>query len=108
MGVAVTMSFAAARQFALKVITELYSYDFEWMRVLERSRLRGAPNVPAVKIYDALEKRLSDITTDTMHAIMRELGCPCDEGDGERCLVVRVVEVDEDTNLIVDDHPSEG
>ena len=37
-------------------ITELYSYDFEWMRALERSRLRGAPNVPAVKIYDGSKR----------------------------------------------------
>jgi hypothetical protein len=39
--------------------------------------------------------------------IMRALGCPCDDDDGERCMVVHVVEVD-DGGFVVDDHPSEG
>jgi hypothetical protein len=89
-------------------IVELYDYDFGWMRALERARLQGVPDVPAVKIYDALIKRVeADITL--VFDVMRLLGCPCDDDDdGERCRVVRVVEVDDDSGLIVDDHPSEG
>jgi hypothetical protein len=77
------------------------------MRALERARLEGVPDIPAVKVYDALiESRLSDITT--VFAIMRALGCPCEyHEDDERCRVVRVVEVN-DAGFIVDDHPSEG
>jgi hypothetical protein len=77
------------------------------MRAVERARLRDVPDIPAVKIYDALNNsRIADITT--VLAIMRALGCPCDDdGDDERCRVIRMVEVDE-TGLVMDEHPSEG
>jgi hypothetical protein len=87
-------------------IIELYSHDFNWMRALERARLQDVPDIPAVKVYDAIDKNVAD--TLTLLRIMRALGCPCDDDDdGERCRVVRVVEVD-DGGYIVDDHPSEG
>lgn len=90
-----------------KRIIEVLSYDFNWMRALERERLEGVPDIPAVNVYDALVgSRLSDITT--VFAIMRALGCPCDDDeDGERCSVIRVVEID-DRGWIIDEHPSEG
>jgi hypothetical protein len=88
-------------------IIELWDYDFKWIRALERARLEGVPDIPAVKVFDALmESRISDPTT--IRDIMRALSCPCDDdGDDERCRVIRVVEVD-DRGWIVDDHPSEG
>jgi hypothetical protein len=65
------------------------------------------PDVPAVKIYDALQKsRIAD--PSTIIAIMRARGCRCDDDeDEERCLVVRIVEVD-DRGYVVNEHPSEG
>ena len=88
-------------------IIELWDYDFAWMCALERARCERMPDVPAVKIYDALQKsRIAD--PSTIIAIMRALGCPCDDDeDDERCRVVRIVEVNE-CGWIVDDHPSEG
>jgi hypothetical protein len=87
-------------------IIELHDYDFAWMRALERARVHGM-YVSAAKVYDAINKSVADVTT--LHKIMRALGCPCDDDDDdERCLVVRVVEVDDASGLIVDDHPSEG
>jgi hypothetical protein len=91
---------------AKRRIIEILDYDFRWMRALERARLRDMPDLSAVKIYDALEKRLSDIAI--VYEVMKELGCKCDDDeDDERCRIVRVVEVD-DRGWIVDDHPSEG
>jgi hypothetical protein len=95
------------RQYGItRRIIEILDYDFGWMRALERARLQGVPDVSAVKIYNALNKRVSDITL--LYDVMRDLGCKCDDDeDGERCMVVRVVEVDDD-RWIVDEHPSEG
>jgi hypothetical protein len=79
---------------------ELWGNDFDMCRELERERLRVMPDVPALKVYDALRK--SNITFSDLFAVMEELGCKCDrEDDGE---FVRLVEVDDDGRLILDDH----
>jgi hypothetical protein len=53
-------------------------------RELERERLRLMPDVPALKIYDALEKHAGAVATSTRLAIMADLGCKCDRKDDER------------------------
>jgi hypothetical protein len=75
---------------------ELWDYDFDKCRELERERLRSMPDVPALKIYDALLKY--DICTSDRFAIMADLGCKCDqEGDG---LFLRIAWVDSQGRLL--------
>jgi hypothetical protein len=69
---------------------ELLDIDFDKCRELERERLRAMSDVPALKIYDVLEKH---VCPSELLATMEDLGRKCDrEGDG---YFVRTAEVDD-------------
>jgi len=75
---------------------ELWDYDFDKRRELERERLRAMPDVPALKVYDALVKQGVDCSD--RFEIMRELGRDCDGGEDEGQFV-RLARVDDEGRI---------
>lgn len=71
---------------------EFWDYDFDKCRELQRERLRTMPDVPALKVYDALVKH--DVNCSDCFDIMRELGRDCDGGEDEGQFV-RLARVDD-------------
>lgn len=51
---------------------------FDRCREVERDRMRTKPDVPALKVYDVLQGKL---TTSELFEVMAQLGARCDSDD---------------------------